>query len=607
MVPISSQKENKHTPACRELEPQSGISCASASIRIKYGNHSMGTPEVLKPVYTHQIFEQEVIRGYQPFQSDILEAQELSIKQRASKRNSDCHGLDAQAAPPQQHASFRHPFAVFASQRIRITIVIAPSCKTCSIHINTMPIPDMRGVEKETILVGQKRKKSDEIEECPAENSLTGVRSFANETSTNVTPMDQKEILKSLSKAVPKVISITSSTSAPDSLDVSTFVSTNLIHPGDYLDSPIGTIISTYTRDRSASDDFLLKGNERSFPLVEYVLTLADGKAPGINEYHRHVQKLALFYIENADEVDLTSDQGGGHWKVLYLFARHHKTDIHVKGKSGKEEPILDESNSSIDHVTSEKVSVYSLVGYMTLFTFYSPFKKPKSGNVLRICQALILPPFQRQGHGKAMMSCVYEYARGKIDKGDNSESCIHDDIVEVNVEDPAPGFTYMRDSMDYCLFEQLFVVDKERRTEEIQEILNQYLPNDEKVLSWKPLTDHHATILAAEAKITKVQIQIAYEIYKLARMNIMIREEEMKWKKGDQSDTGSIEDKRSSLFREYRLMVKKRLNHAYKEEIGAYGSSKAEKQAKLSEIFEDTYHKYYTILGIQQSLSVSS
>jgi len=78
MVPVSTQKENKHTPTCSDLEPQAGVSCASACIRIKYGNHSTGAAEFLKPVYTHQIFEQEVIRGYQPFQSDILEAQELA-------------------------------------------------------------------------------------------------------------------------------------------------------------------------------------------------------------------------------------------------------------------------------------------------------------------------------------------------------------------------------------------------------------------------------------------------------------------------------------------------------------------------------------------------
>jgi histone acetyltransferase 1 len=499
---------------------------------------------------------------------------------------------------------------VFASQRIQVTILIAPSCKTCSIHINTIPILDTKDGEKETMMAGQKRKTCDELEECPTENRLAGARSLDTDISTQVPPMDHEEIIQRLSKALPKIISIITSSLPSNSMDLSTFDSTKFSNTGDYLDSPIGTIISMYTKDRRLliRDDNLLKENEQNFPLVEYVFTLADGKAPGVNEYHQQVQKLSLFYIENADEVDLTSDQGGGNWKVLYLFARHHKNDIHNERQDGQEGRMPDVSKNKIDQVPSEKVSVYSLVGYMTLFTFYSPFKKPKSGNVLRICQALILPPFQRQGHGKAMMSCVYDYARGKnCKKDDNSESCIQDSIVEVNVEDPAPGFSYMRDSVDYCLFEELFVSGREMQKEDIQEILDQYLvQNNDSASSWKLLTDHHATVLAAEAKITKLQIQIAYEIHKLARMNAMIREEGIKWKKGEQTGSSSLEEKKNSLFREYRLMVKKRLNHTFKEEIGAHGCSKAEKQAKLSEIFEDTYRRYCSILG-NSSLTVPS
>jgi hypothetical protein len=60
------------------LEPQAGLSCASACIRMRYANDFKG--RVFKPVYTHQIFEDEVIRGFQPFLSDIQEAKELAGK-----------------------------------------------------------------------------------------------------------------------------------------------------------------------------------------------------------------------------------------------------------------------------------------------------------------------------------------------------------------------------------------------------------------------------------------------------------------------------------------------------------------------------------------------
>jgi hypothetical protein len=53
------------------------------------------------------------------------------------------------------------------------------------------------------------------------------------------------------------------------------------------------------------------------------VLCLADGKDELVAEYHGNVQKLALFIIEMADNVDLTSNEGGEYWKALYVFRKH--------------------------------------------------------------------------------------------------------------------------------------------------------------------------------------------------------------------------------------------------------------------------------------------
>jgi hypothetical protein len=54
-----------------------------------------------------------------------------------------------------------------------------------------------------------------------------------------------------------------------------------------------------------------------------FVLCLADGKDELVAEYHGNVQKLALFIIEMADNVDLTSNEGGEYWKALYVFRKH--------------------------------------------------------------------------------------------------------------------------------------------------------------------------------------------------------------------------------------------------------------------------------------------
>lgn len=68
-----------------------------------------------------------------------------------------------------------------------------------------------------------------------------------------------------------------------------------------------------------------------------------------------------------ADPIDLTDDR----WEVFYLF----------------------EEESSRE-VLGEKWRPAAFAGYFTLFGFRNPVK----GVSLRVCQALILPQFQRQG-----------------------------------------------------------------------------------------------------------------------------------------------------------------------------------------------------------------
>ena len=270
-----------------------------------------------------------------------------------------------------------------------------------------------------------------------------------------------------------------------------------------------------------------------------FVVHLAHGNDDRVESYHNKVQKLALMFIENASSVDLRSNEGG-EWNILYLYLKH------------------DENN-------------YSLVGYMTLFNFFSPFKKTKSGIaiLLRICQALILPIYQRQGHGKRLMSCVFDLANGKYNN-DNGRQTAHE-IVEVNVEDPCPAFVLLRNMVDYNNF-TLNV------TSEDPWIPMHYLQG------FDMLTDADATNAACKAKITKTQIHISYEIYKL-KMTLSLL-----------SNMNDGPDK-ENIVKQYRLMVKKRLNQYHKEDIGACGS-KEEKQAYLTKLYEDAYNHYLSILN---------
>ena len=396
----------------------------------------------------------------------------------------------------------------------------------------------------------------------------------SNTTNSPEAPLD--DILEKIRKFLP---------SAKDSdLDPAERQNNN------FLPEPIGTIVQKYSiklRGQDADADTDTDTN------TEFAITLADGKQKQASDYHSQVQKLALCFIENADCVDLMSDEGGGTWKVLYIFRKHkHKRWT----KRVNLDADVDVADDDEDDDSKAAFTGYSLVGYMTLFGFFAPLRKPKSGIIMRICQALVLPPFQRQGHGKRMMRAVNDYAYGKFDdllkgsKGDGNgngnrdgnDAVMQGDIVEVNVEDPAPGFTYMRDAVDYEYFQAAIVDDGE-----IKDIIHPYL----EINKYDSLSETNAKAVATLAKKTPTQIQIAYEIYKLSQMKKYCPKLEMG---DDASRTRNelIEDAK----KRYRLMVKKRLNRLYKEEIGSF-PTKVEKQAHLSKLFDDSYARYVRIV----------
>lgn len=180
-------------------------------------------------------------------------------------------------------------------------------------------------------------------QEYDAEDNNARGSNNAGDNSTTETRMTKDEIKQKLQKALPN--------------------STGHFDLNEYLSEPIGKVLKKYENHSK-----------------QFVLCLADGKEKKVSEYHDQVQPLALWFIESADCVDVSSDDGGGHWKILYLFE---------KKEEGK----------------------YSLAGYMTLFYFNAPFKRPKGGYIQRICQALVLPPYQRFGHGREMMNSLYKEA----------------------------------------------------------------------------------------------------------------------------------------------------------------------------------------------------
>ena len=510
-----------------------------------------------------------------------------------------------------------------ASSRLKIAISLSPSCAFCTLDIHKMPLEttcpplstrvlgedtaeensDANSTQTHQHLLsnssstsGSKRKAPDEDGDNDQSRIDAEIVTTTNAGSAPI--MSDDEIMKRISKAIPSVQD--QSASLP--------IITSMIDSDGYLTKPIGSIVSSYTRKikvpstptNSDSAEGLAASKTETEVETSFILALANGKSPGVNEYHQQVQKLSLFFIENADDVDLTNGESGGGWNVLYLFRRH--------GGPISTSAIRDNANDG-----EGKGYRYSFAGFLTLFTFYSPFRKPQSGNILRICQALVLPPYQRQGHGKAMMRAVYDYAKvsyndalrsvhmstvkdqgyhGDNDTNSNDGRSISQEIVEVNVEDPAPGFTCMRNIIDYQSFAtmvaNLTVSDNSTSSSDIDPAIEDiimkkgYCKDD----CFQSMAENDAVILASKLRITKTQLQISYEIFKLASMTRALEGRDYTTK-----EKQAIETK-------FRLMVKKRLNGLHKEDIGAC-PSKVEKQKMLTKLFDASLKMYKYLLRI--------
>ena len=67
----------------------------------------------------------------------------------------------------------------------------------------------------------------------------------------------------------------------------------------------------------------------------------------------------------------------------------------------------------------------------------------------LRISQFVIMPPYQRRGHGEQVLRAIYSLGRGMAD------------CVEVCVETPSPGFGRLRDKTDARVLQELGYFDQ--------------------------------------------------------------------------------------------------------------------------------------------------
>ncbi len=499
-----------------DKEPVAGLSAASSCIRLSLclddDGKSLPSHQFL-PVYTHQCFPGEFISGWRPLSSAEQSSQQVYQRWRYGSVG------DVPAANDEKHSSYRK--IDDQDSQIEVNVLLSPSCNTCTCKIeatksSTSLLPDEPAAKK------AKKVAFEEVDD------------------RSTRQLSIEDIIKKIQSSIPPILSVEIngiSTPTDVSKDTTDF---------SYLSHPIGTVVKSYKRNIEYNNDTVEEG--------DFVITLAKGSDLSVASYHNAIQPLARWFIETADDVDI-SGEDGGFWTVLYLFRKH-------------------EDKSSDDETPSFR---YSLAGYITLFHFHAPFRKPNPGIIVRVCQALILPTYQRAGHGSDLLSSVHEYADNYLN--DYASSSTGMDIVEVNVEDPAPGFVALRDIVDYKRFVSL--------VESLPDVkyLKKYPVTNKEY--FQPAPDGGLS-LSSLLKITKRQAEVMHEMYKLSAVE--------RWKL-DSNDNSQNQMQQVDTY--YRLMVKKSLKSHRTEELGACEGGKEEQKALLAKWFDQTHKHYRRILGL--------
>ncbi|KAI8141842.1 acyl-CoA N-acyltransferase [Fennellomyces sp. T-0311] len=254
---------------------------------------------------------------------------------------------------------------------------------------------------------------------------------------------------------------------------------------------PIGEKVHEYTQQSDT-------GEEEHFEI--YRASLVD---PRFREYHRRMQFFVLLLIEGSSYIEEDDDK----WEVYTVFKRQNA------GGS----------------------DVYHFVGYCTTYPF---FYWPEYTR-LRISQFLILPPFQKKGHGGELYRIIYQTVMARTD------------VKELTVEDPSEELADMRDRND-------------------MRYLSKHNAFDGLVA---PVSRKTMKELRQKYKMTDRQMQRCVEMYLLSRVNKLQKEE----------------------YKLFRIQVKRRL---YLFNLDSLRDLEPDdRKDKLDQTFENVIEDYYRLL----------
>ncbi|KAJ7722299.1 histone acetyltransferase type B catalytic subunit [Mycena maculata] len=177
---------------------------------------------------------------------------------------------------------------------------------------------------------------------------------------------------------------------------------------------PPGQMIHTYTRPAQHAKGPKGKGvaepqnlDPESEDAVVFEVYHATWNSPGFRELHRRMQLFILLYIEAGSYINEEEDT----WEFVVLYEKRKRR-------------------------STPNVTTYHFVGYSSLYPFYCFPERVR----LRLSQFVILPPYQRFGHGSELYTSLYQYVLSQPN------------VAELTVEDPAEAFEDLRDKNDLLM-----------------------------------------------------------------------------------------------------------------------------------------------------------
>ncbi|PWZ02346.1 histone acetyltransferase type B catalytic subunit [Testicularia cyperi] len=288
---------------------------------------------------------------------------------------------------------------------------------------------------------------------------------------------------------------------------------------------PLGDKVHSYTRRNvdkgkgksgSRASAAVLSEDDPDARVFEIYRTTWD--TPGFREYHRRMQVFVLLFIEGASYIQ----EDEANWEFFTLYEK-------VKGSSNN---------------TGKGTSTYHFMGYTTLYKFWC---WPDSSRI-RLSQFVVLPPYQKSGHGGALYNTVYD------------EILKRPTVTELTVEEPSEEFDRLRDGND----------------------LRRLLAPGGFVATAKSSNQLHAPVDAKWSEQQRLAKKIAPRQW--ARLLEMVQ-------------LMNLDANNAEQVRQYRLQVKRRIYRQNKDILVQL--EKDQQRAKLQETFEGVVEEYGDMVGV--------